>query len=156
MPAVRVRVRVEGGEPAKALGEVTAFRRWPELSDAVESVRIEADGDAASRSHWEVHFREGLLKWSQRDRVDLERGICTFDLIEGDPLVFNGSWTAEAAGGGCVLEMDAEFDLGMPSLSHVLDPMAVEALEDTVESVIRGLYGDGAEVVVGGDQRGEE
>jgi len=45
--------------------------------------------------------------------------------------------------------MLAEFDLGMPSLGHVLDPIAIEALEDAVADVARGLFGADVELAFG-------
>jgi hypothetical protein len=86
------------------------------------------------------------MKWSERDRLDIDALVHSFELIEGDPLVFRGTWRAEADGERCRLTHEAEFDLGMPSLGHVLDPMAVEALEDALASVARGLFGDAVEV----------
>ena len=77
--------------------------------------------------------------------------MSSFDLVERDPHVFTGTWTVEARGSDCVLTMDAEFDLGMPSLSHLLDPIAIEAVEDAVGSVLRGLFGESVEVEYGGE-----
>jgi hypothetical protein len=126
------------------------FERWPEMSDSVLSVRVEEDaGGATSTSWWEVTFREGILKWSQRDEAALDAGVVRFALIEGDPLTFHGTWRVDQLGDDCTLTLDAEFDLGMPSLGHVLDPMAVEALEDAVASVSRGLFGDEVEIEFG-------
>lgn len=144
MPFVRVETRVPGIDPQTVLVRATDFERWPDLSDAIQSVVVED-----STSWWEVAFREGILKWSQRDEADLDAGVSKFELIEGDPLVFHGTWKAEARGDGSVLTLEADFDLGMPSLGHVLDPMAVEALEDAVASVSRGLFGDEVEIEFG-------
>lgn len=144
MPLVRVDIAVPRGEPEQALRSIFDFECWPELSESVLSVR----GDEET-TFWEVAFREGVLKWSQRDRLDADAGVGRFDLIEGDPLAFSGTWRVAPNGDGCTLTFDAEFDLGMPSLGHVLDPMAVEALEDAVASVARGLFGDTVEIEFG-------
>jgi hypothetical protein len=149
MPQVSVRTRVPGGDRRDVLARTVDFARWPEMSDSVLSVRVERDGGSTSTSWWEVTFREGILKWSQRDEADLDAGVVKFDLIEGDPLTFRGTWRADALGDDCALTLDAEFDLGMPSLGHVLDPMAVEALEDAVASVSRGLFGDEVDIEFG-------
>jgi hypothetical protein len=133
-----------------ALLRIANYRSWPGASEAVRSVHVEPDGDGTSVSTWEVTFRGGLMRWSERDRLDLDGLEHSFDLIEGDPHGFSGSWRAEPTdSGGCLLTMDALFDLGMPSLSHVLDPIAVEALEDAVADVVRSLFGTSVEVAFG-------
>jgi hypothetical protein len=129
---------------------MTDYERWPRVSDAVQRVDVENASHGCSTSRWEVAFRGGVMKWSERDRLDLDGGIETFELIEGDPHQWSGHWTvAHSEHGMYALEMDADFDLGMPSLSHVLDPIAIEALEDAVAGVIRGLFGERAEVSFG-------
>lgn len=150
MPLVRVRAVVALADPQKALRLMTDYRRWPQASESVQSVVVDDQGDGTDVSSWEVIFRGGLMKWTERDRLEPEENRQTFALIEGDPHGFAGSWTAESCDGGCALTMDADFDLGMPSLSHVLDPIAVEALEDAVVDVIRGLFGADTALDFGG------
>ena len=151
MPAVRIRGHVSGRAAADALALVTDYERWPDASEAVEAVRVVRDGDGRLVSYWDVTFRRGLMQWSERDEIDLDRLVATFELIEGDPEVFAGRWTAEPTGDGCVVTMDSTFDLGMPSLGHILDPIAIEAIEDAVDSVLRALFGDDVRVEFGLD-----
>jgi len=146
---VRVHCTVEGTDAREALRQVADYRRWPEASDSVRSVVVEPGENGSSTSFWEVVFRGGLMKWSEADRTDLDSLVHTFSLIEGDPHGFAGTWEAEPRDGGCELTMDADFDLGMPSLGHVLDPIAIEALEDAVVDVVRNLFGDKVRVALG-------
>jgi hypothetical protein len=145
MPRVWMRCRVKD-DPERVLRKVTDFARWAEASDSVRSVTVDPQSDGSEITRWEVSFHQGLLRWTERDRLFADELRATFRLIEGDPHVFEGEWVAEADGDVAVLSFDADFDLGMPSLSHVLDPIAVEAVEDAIESVLHGLYG--AEIAV--------
>jgi len=140
MGSVDVSIVVEGVEARAALCRIADYRRWPEASAAVRSVEMEEQPDGSSTSTWEVVFRGGLMRWTERDWLDLERLTHRFELLEGDPRDFDGTWTAEPREDGCVLHVLAEFDLGMPSLRHVLDPIAIEALEDAIEDVLRHLF----------------
>ncbi len=142
MGTVRIDVLVDGVEPDAALRLVTHYRRWPAASAAVRSVEVTDVGDGVSVSHWEVMFRGGLMRWSERDAIDPHALAHTFTLIEGDPHSFAGSWIAEPRDGGCRLELSGDFDLGMPSLRHVLEPIAIEALEDAIGEVLRALFGE--------------
>jgi hypothetical protein len=151
MPLVRVGAIVDLDDPREALRLVTDYRRWPQASESVRSVVVDDQGDGTNVSTWEVVFRGGLMRWTERDRLYLDEGRQTFALIEGDPHGFAGTWTVEQRGEACALVMDADFDLGMPSLSHVLDPMAIETLEDAVADVIRGLFGADTPLSFGDD-----
>jgi hypothetical protein len=144
--AIGVVGTVGGASAEDALRAVVDFARWPAMSEAVRSVAVEPGGDGESTSRWEVSFRDGLMRWSQRDVLDAQRGVAEFRLLGGDPVAWEGRWTAVPRGDGCVLTLAAEFDLGMPSLEHVLDPLALEALEDAVASVLVHLFGEDTEV----------
>lgn len=144
MARVWVRIRLPDEKDAeRVLRLVTDFERWPQASDAVRSVVVERQADGTEVSTWEVTFREGLLRWIERDWLELDQNRACFDLIGGDPHMFNGIWQVEPEGSGSTLTLDADFDLGMPSLAHVLDPIAIEALEEAIESVLLGLFGKG-------------
>ncbi|MGB7686725.1 MAG: SRPBCC family protein [Solirubrobacterales bacterium] len=149
MPRIHISGCVTGWDRATALRRVVDYERWMDASEAIRSVRVEKQDDGSSISYWEVTFRKGLMRWSERDSVDPAAGVATFNLIEGDPQVFSGDWTVAAKGDDCVLTMEAEFDLGMPSLSHILDPIAIEAVEDSVASVLRGLFGEDTRIEYG-------
>jgi ribosome-associated toxin RatA of RatAB toxin-antitoxin module len=141
MGAIRIRATVDGLDAGTALRLVTDYRRWPAASEAIRSVRVDEDADGSSVSSWEVAFRGGLMRWTERDVSDHAALAHRFTLIEGDPHDFDGTWTAQPRGEGCLLEMLGEFDLGMPSLRHVLDPIAIEALEDAIADVLHALFG---------------
>jgi len=140
MPSFRIAAVVEGVEAREALRRVADYRRWPAASAAVRSVEVEEADDGSSTSTWEVTFRGGLMRWTERDWLDLDGLTHRFALLEGDPHDFEGAWTAEPHAGGCRLELLADFDLGMPSLRHVLDPIAIEALEEAIEDVLHVLF----------------
>ncbi|HSZ68909.1 MAG TPA: SRPBCC family protein [Solirubrobacteraceae bacterium] len=150
MPQIHVSGRLGDHDPTTALRQVVDYERWADASEAVRSVHVEHRDDGSSISFWEVTFRKGLMRWSERDGFDAAAGFATFDLIEGDPHVFKGSWRVATEGSECVLIMEAEFDLGMPSLSHILDPIAIEAVEDAVASVLRGLFGEDTRIEYAG------
>jgi hypothetical protein len=151
MARVWMQAGLAEGDPETVLRRVTDFVGWPNASDSVRSVAvIEREGDSEV-TEWEVIFREGLLRWTERDWIDVPANRAAFELIEGDPHLFSGVWDVVPEERGSTLTFDAEFDLGMPSLAHVLDPIAVEAIEDAIESVLRGLYGDDLEMKFTGD-----
>jgi hypothetical protein len=146
MPVMQIRAFIDGVDAGDALRLVTDYRRWPEASEAVCSVAVRQTGDRVAVSDWEVTFRGGRMRWTERDVFDPDALEQRFTLIEGDPYDFAGVWSAIRRNGGCALRLVGEFDLGMPSLRHVLDPIAVEALEDAITEVLCALFGDAVQV----------
>jgi len=138
---MQIRAHVDGVDAREALRRATDYRRWPAASEAVRSVQVDELGDGVAVSVWEVTFRGGLMRWSERDVLDADALEQRFTLIEGDPHDFSGAWSATPRADGCTLQVRGEFDLGMPSLRHVLDPIAIEALEEAIADVLHALFG---------------
>jgi carbon monoxide dehydrogenase subunit G len=88
------------------------------------------------RSDWEVNFRNGVLKWQEIDRVDREARTMTFVQTEGDLASFSGEWRVEADGDATTVYFRADFDLGIPSLATMLDPVAERALRSNISELI--------------------
>jgi ribosome-associated toxin RatA of RatAB toxin-antitoxin module len=139
---MQIRAFVDGVDAPDALRLVIDYRRWPAASEAVNSVEVHQTDDRVAVSDWEVTFRGGRMRWTERDVFDPDALEQRFTLIEGDPYDFAGVWSAIPRDGGCVLRLLGDFDLGMPSLRHVLDPIAIEALEDAITEVLCALFGD--------------
>ena len=72
---------------------LSAFERYPDLCDAVQSVHIKS-GDVAdiSVSEWEVKFRAGLLRWIEEDTFDRDAIRSAFDS-------WRGIWPSSRASG---------------------------------------------------------
>lgn len=98
------------------------------------------DGDTRL-SHWETRFRNGILRWTQRDLLDRDARTMTFALSEGDAETLEGQWRIEPAEGGCRIHFACDFDIGIPSLAEFLDPVAVRLLRETVEAQLTDIFG---------------
>jgi ribosome-associated toxin RatA of RatAB toxin-antitoxin module len=127
-----------------------AFQHWPTYSPAIRAVRVTAPDEGRTVSRWEAGFHEGVLCWSEED--DLDPAACggRFRQVEGDLEHFAGSWSFSPHDGGCRFHFRAEFDLGIPSLNDVLEPIAEQALYDNLSSVLTGLFGAVVLEVAGG------
>ncbi|GCB51454.1 SRPBCC family protein [Streptomyces sp. NL15-2K] len=135
-----------GLEPADAYRRITDFRRYPELTDTVREVRVDdplADGSLVSE--WTVTFRGGLMRWRERDLFSPETLSLTFEQLSGDFQTFEGSWRCEPRDGGTLIVFTASFDLGIPTLAEILDPVAESTLRTNIARILVGLVG--AEVI---------
>lgn len=119
------------------------YARYPELTPVVREVQVwtEAGGDLISS--WEVNFRNGILRWTERDVIDTAALRIDFTQTEGDVAEFAGSWWCRAGADGTAVRFEALVDLGIASLAAVLDPIAARTLAETISAILLGLFGDG-------------
>jgi ribosome-associated toxin RatA of RatAB toxin-antitoxin module len=128
-------------DPRAAYSTLCDFGRYPENSKEVRSVTVEKRSDGQTISTWEVDFRGGILRWVEEDSFDPDKYALGFVQTEGDIEHFSGEWRIQEDGDGCLVSFNAQFDMGMPSLSKIIDPIAEQALRENITSIIRGLFG---------------
>ncbi|MER7985253.1 SRPBCC family protein [Streptomyces noursei] len=143
---VRVALHIPGAQPRKVFDSLSDFASFPRHSDVVHSVSLEDGPDRDRISTWEVDFAGGILKWRERDRLDELRLRIDFELIDGDLLALAGDWSIAPHPAGSVLRFGARFDLGVPGMADLLEPVAGRAMTDTVSKMMHGVFGPTAEV----------
>ncbi|WP_395572406.1 aromatase/cyclase [Streptomyces sp. BK79] len=130
----------DGLAPADVYSRISDFRRFPEYSDTFREVHVEPPlPDGSTVSNWTVEFRGGLMRWRERDTYSPETCTIAFEQISGDFHAFEGSWRCEPRDGGTLVVFTAAFDLGIPSMAEMLDPVAESTLRTNIARVLRGL-----------------
>jgi ribosome-associated toxin RatA of RatAB toxin-antitoxin module len=119
------------------------YARYPELTPVVRDVQVWTDPGGDLISSWEVNFRNGILRWTERDVVDHDRMRIDFTQTEGDVAEFAGSWSCRVEDCGTAVRFEALVDLGIASLADVLDPIAARTLAETITGILVGLFGEG-------------
>src|ERR1700678_240437 len=100
MRTVRLRLHVPHKSASDVYATLADFPRYPELSDAVQSVAVTEVSEYFSVSHWEVTFRAGLLRWTEEDEFDPGALRIRFRQLDGDIALFDGSWQCTDAAQG--------------------------------------------------------
>lgn len=142
MPEVTIDATVPDAHAARVFERLRDFPAYPRFTDAVREVRVAPAGPDTVDAHWSVNFRNGVLCWSERDTFDPAEGTITFTQTAGDFDRFAGSWRIEQRDDAVVVRFACEFDLGMPSLAPMIDPIACETLVDNIQIIMRGLLGE--------------
>jgi hypothetical protein len=132
----------------EAFGVLRELDRHVHAGAVIISLRLEPDSGGTRVSHWETRFRNGILRWSQRDELDPEARTMRFELCEGDAETLEGVWRIEEADVGCRIHFACDFDLGIPSLADFLDPVAVRLLRETVAAQLTDIFGPDLSVVL--------
>jgi ribosome-associated toxin RatA of RatAB toxin-antitoxin module len=133
---------VPDSSPRAVFDRIGDFERYPHYTDAVKSVRIESSTggtDPTVLSHWEVYFRNGTMRWSERDTFDTSRLVIEFEQTAGDFDTFSGRWQMTPAGTGTAVQFVADFDLGLPSIAEIIDPIAETTLRSNIARILAGL-----------------
>jgi ribosome-associated toxin RatA of RatAB toxin-antitoxin module len=147
VPEVTVRAVTAQFTADEAYQRISEFERYPEMTAAVEKVVVHPrDGDGWVQSEWTAHFRNGLLRWCERDAFDAEQRKITFEQVTGDFAEFSGTWLVEPTPTGAVVTFSATFDLGIPTLAPILDPVAESALRNNIGLILAGLLGSETEI----------
>lgn len=141
MPDVAITAEVPGTTADEVFAAVADFAAYPRHTDAVREVVVSPAPDGAVESAWEVNFRSGVLAWTERDVVDAGARTIAFEQVDGDFAVFTGCWAVDPGAVGSRVRFEASFDLGMPSLAPMIDPIAERTLSDNIRAILSGLLG---------------
>jgi ribosome-associated toxin RatA of RatAB toxin-antitoxin module len=141
MRTVKLDAVVRDCVAADVFDNVMQFERFPVLAPHVQSTTVTAGPPARTgRSSWELHFRSGLLRWTEDDVFDPDRLRTTFEQTTGDFDEFTGSWQLTQDGPDTRVEFRADFDFGIASLAGILDPIAERVITETVAWVLVGMF----------------
>ena len=141
MPQVTLDIHVPDSQAEKVFDRLRDFAAYPEFTDAIREVRVTEVDKNTIDSNWSANFRNGVLCWSERDRIDPIGLTIEFTQIDGDFEQFDGGWYVQQDGTATTVRFTAVFDLGIPSLASLIDPIAARTLLDTIGLIARGLFG---------------
>lgn len=152
MPTVVIEILVPSADADAVFDRICDFERYAEYTDSVREVTVSTRADGALDSEWSVNFRNGVLCWSERDHIDRSERTIAFTQLDGDFETFEGEWAIETAGADVTVRFTARFDLGMPTLAAIIDPIAEQALRDNLHAILRGLLGEEVVFLDGGGE----
>ena len=141
MRTVTLTARSPRPDPDPVFAIISDFSRYAELCESVREVQVHSATADTVDSDWAVNFRSGILKWSERDRIDPQNRRIHFSQTDGDFDVFEGSWAVDPDPTGTTIVFTATFDLGMPSLAAIIDPIAERTLRENMQLILQGLLG---------------
>lgn len=127
-------------EPAQRVWEALLdCEAFPSYMDEVVDVTIvEQDGDHRV-SRWSVLLKGSELQWEETETIDHTRRRIEFEQTEGDLAYFTGHWEVSEDGAQTTVELHVEFDIGIPLMADMLNPVAARALEDNSQQILAQL-----------------
>lgn len=120
-------------------------RGYPRLMRSVReiTVREEAVDDAGITSavtEWEIELKGSILRWTEREHRDPLRHRITYEQLDGDMERFEGWWqVTEVDIDVTQVELVVDFEIGIPLLKPMLEPVAVRAIERNSTEMLLSL-----------------
>lgn len=141
MRHVELEARVPSERAETVYEAIGHWERYPRLAPHVNATTVHGAPPAETcGSSWELHFRSGLLRWTERDDFRPDALEIGFEQTDGDFDSFAGLWTMRQDGDEVLVRFEADFDFGIPSLEGILDPIAERVIRETVAWAVTGQF----------------
>ncbi|MEV0296204.1 SRPBCC family protein [Nocardia sp. NPDC050710] len=109
---------------------------FPDYMGGVNEVEILAVDGLRRTSSWVVELKGSEMEWEQEDLIDAERHRIEFRQVDGDLHTYQGYWQIHADAEGGELELNVEFDIGLPLVAEMIHPAIAKALEGYADSIV--------------------
>ncbi|MET7293860.1 SRPBCC family protein [Streptomyces griseoloalbus] len=139
MPTVEVKLSIAA--PAEETWQaVSRIEDYADYMDSVNSVRVTDSSGTRRVSEWSVLLKGSTLEWVEEDEIDDADRTMTFRQLTGDLDHFGGYWRVDPDGDhGSVTTFFVEFEIGIPLLADMLNPVAAKALRDNAEQMLTSI-----------------
>lgn len=140
MPHVTVSLEIHAPLP-ETWAAVKDIEAYPRFMENVRSVEILSTDEDERVSKWSTLLKGSVLEWTETEAIDEERKRIEFHQLDGDLDLFTGHWQVAPTrdGTGVLVELSVEFEIGIPLLADMLNPVAARALEQNSKSMLREI-----------------
>lgn len=140
MPRVDVSIDIHApaDEVWRRVADVVSYPNFMPSVNRVEEISRDADGSTVTE--WSVSLKGSDLEWTERDVADDATRRLTFVQVDGDLDQFEGVWSVtEGEPGVVTIRLVCDFDIGIPLLADMLNPVAARALAENCETMLRQI-----------------
>ncbi|QOQ77179.1 SRPBCC family protein [Pseudomonas poae] len=140
MQEVNIQAHIPHACADEVFASISDFSNYVIQCKPVLKITVEKVSEYVSLTSWEVEFHSGILKWQERDTFNPQTREIHFEQFAGDVDHFSGTWQVLPDGKDSIITFKSRFDLGLPMLADMLDPVAKTAIRDNINSIITGLF----------------
>lgn len=115
------------------------FESFASYMPNVNSIEIKERGEGYAISAWSISVLGRQLDWLERDEFDDANFRIRYKQIEGKLAKFQGAWWFEEIDEGVRISLSVDFDIGKPSLSTLLNPVLIKAIEDNSNKMLLAI-----------------
>ncbi len=139
MPHIVIERFMTGADPDRVWNIARDLLSYPNFMDQVLSVEECDSPGRLKATAWVVLFNGNELRWIEEDRFFESERRMTFSQIEGDLAQWSGSFVALAQQEGTTARYEIDFDLGVPALADVLNPLGERAIRSNCEQMLEEM-----------------
>jgi len=142
MPSVEVELHIPS-PASECWAAVVDVENYALTMDSVQSVTIiEQTGPQTRSTAWSVRLKGAVLEWVEAERIDHRALRFDFHQLSGDLAHFTGHWAvrpADGDSGSSLVSLNVEFEIGIPLLAEMLNPVAAKALRENAQQMLAAL-----------------
>ena len=136
MPSVAVSQAIACKDTEALYALIKDMERFPSFMPDLVGVRVVERGENRTVTAWEAKVDGLTLRWKEEDLFD-EAGLrISYRQIEGDLKRFEGAWQIAPIEGGARVELTAEFDLGIPMIAPLVEPLLTRRIEENCRGML--------------------
>jgi coenzyme Q-binding protein COQ10 len=110
------------------------------VRDLISARTVEPeDENGTLLTEWVWNLRGARIRYLERERHDAANLRIRYEQTQGDLKKLAGEWRFLPAEGGTRFVSRVEFDLGIPMLSGLLDPVAKLVLRGTIDALVQAI-----------------
>lgn len=139
MPSVEVRETI-AASVSRVWDLLLGVESYPDFMGPVRSIEILEEGDDWAVTSWEVELKGSVLKWTEREHRDPAGRRITYKQIDGDLEELDGFWQLrELSADSTEVLLSVRFEIGIPMLREMLNPVAERAIRDNSRKMLQSL-----------------
>ncbi|MCL6451375.1 MAG: aromatase/cyclase [Acetobacteraceae bacterium] len=139
MPFVAVESEPIRADRRKVYALACDMESFPSYMPDVKSVKVLERGPNWTVTEWVALLKGRTFRWKERDEFDPETPCIRYRLEEGDLKKFEGEWTFEAQGEETRVRLTVDFELGVPMIAALLNPVAKLAVRDNCAGMLAAI-----------------
>ena len=127
--------------PVERMWELVAdVEAYPRLIEHVRALEVLERGPKHRVTAWTVDLRGCVMRWVEHEQLDAARHRIDYHQVGGDLQRFEGHWQLDpAVGASTRVVLAVRFEIGIPALSEMLDPVAERAIRASSRSMVLSL-----------------
>lgn len=119
---------------------VNNVESYPRLMNHVRSLEVLERGPNYRLTAWTVDLMGCSMRWVEREDINPEQYRIEYRQVKGDLAVFEGYWQLERlTDTSSRTILSVHFDIGIPMLSDMLNPVAEKTIRDNSQKMLRSL-----------------
>jgi len=127
---------------------VNDVESYPRLMEHVQTLQVLERGPAYRLTEWVCDLKGCVMRWVEREEFDRENYRVEYHQLEGDLAAFEGFWQLEALSESATrVTLSVLFDIGIPMLSEMLNPVAERAVRDNSRNMLLSISSEAVQTV---------